>query len=50
MSGAASVSQYFLVFLVPTLIGNILGGVSLVAIVNHAAIAPEINGTPQNAD
>ncbi|WP_250500596.1 formate/nitrite transporter family protein [Caballeronia sp. GAWG1-5s-s] len=50
MSGAASVSDYFLVFLVPTLIGNILGGVSLVAIVNHAAIAPEINGTAQNAD
>ncbi|WP_244849360.1 formate/nitrite transporter family protein [Caballeronia sp. SL2Y3] len=50
MSGAASISDYFFVFLVPTLIGNILGGVSLVAIVNHAAIAPEINGTPQNAD
>ncbi|QSN62936.1 formate/nitrite transporter family protein [Caballeronia sp. M1242] len=50
MSGAASLSDYFLVFLLPTLIGNILGGVSLVAIVNHAAIAPEINGTAQNAD
>jgi len=50
MIGAASVSDYFIAFLLPTLIGNILGGVSLVAIVNHAAIAPEINGTPQSAD
>jgi formate/nitrite transporter FocA (FNT family) len=30
------------VFLVPTFIGNVIGGVSLVAIINHAAIAPEI--------
>jgi formate/nitrite transporter FocA (FNT family) len=50
MTGAASVSDYFLVFLVPTFIGNVIGGVSLVAIVNHAAIAPEINGSAQRAD
>ncbi|WP_321793390.1 formate/nitrite transporter family protein [Caballeronia sp. J97] len=42
MIGAAGVSDYFFVFLVPTFIGNVIGGVSLVAIVNHAAIAPEI--------
>lgn len=42
MIGAVSVSDYFLVFLLPTLIGNVIGGVSMVAIVNHAAIAPEI--------
>jgi formate/nitrite transporter FocA (FNT family) len=50
MTGAASVSDYFLVFLVPTFIGNVIGGVSLVAIVNHGAIAPEINGTARHAD
>ncbi|MDR5783394.1 formate/nitrite transporter family protein [Caballeronia sp. LZ065] len=51
MTGAAGIGDYFFVFLVPTLIGNIIGGVSLVAIVNHAAIAPEISGTRQrNAD
>ncbi|WP_250466782.1 MULTISPECIES: formate/nitrite transporter family protein [unclassified Caballeronia] len=47
MIGAASIGDYFLVFMIPTVIGNMLGGISLVAIVNHAAIAPEIEGTPQ---
>jgi formate/nitrite transporter FocA (FNT family) len=42
MSGAASVGDYFLVFLLPTLLGNVIGGVAMVAIVNHGAIAPEI--------
>jgi formate/nitrite transporter FocA (FNT family) len=42
MIGAASIPDYFFVFLVPTFIGNVIGGVSLVAIINHAAIAPEI--------
>ncbi|MDR5762279.1 formate/nitrite transporter family protein [Caballeronia sp. LZ035] len=51
MTGAAGIGDYFFVFLVPTLIGNIIGGVSMVAIVNHAAIAPEIGGARQrNAD
>jgi formate/nitrite transporter FocA (FNT family) len=42
MIGAASVGDYFGVFLLPTLIGNMIGGISMVAIVNHGAIAPEI--------
>lgn len=42
MIGAAGVGDYFAVFLLPTLIGNMIGGISLVAIVNHGAIAPEI--------
>lgn len=51
MNGAAGIADYVFVFLVPTLIGNIIGGVSMVAIVNHAAIAPEIGGASQrNAD
>ena len=42
MIGTATVRDYLLVFLAPTFIGNMIGGVSLVAIINHAAIAPEI--------
>ncbi|WP_321924313.1 formate/nitrite transporter family protein [Paraburkholderia guartelaensis] len=44
MTGVAKVSDYFLVFLLPTLVGNMIGGIAMVAIVNHAAIAPEIAG------
>ena len=41
---AAPFGDYVLKFLVPTLIGNTIGGVSLVALVNHAAIAPDLQG------
>ncbi|MCP3722380.1 formate/nitrite transporter family protein [Paraburkholderia sp. CNPSo 3272] len=44
MIGVANIGDYFVVFLFPTLIGNVIGGVAMVAIVNHAAIAPEIAG------
>jgi formate/nitrite transporter FocA (FNT family) len=43
-SGAVGLGDYFFVFLIPTLIGNVIGGISLVALINHAAIAPEITG------
>lgn len=42
MSGAASFGQYFGAFLLPTLIGNMIGGVSLVAILNHAPLSEEV--------
>jgi formate/nitrite transporter FocA (FNT family) len=42
LSGGASLSQYFILFLVPTLLGNIVGGVVLVTMLNHGSIAPEI--------
>jgi formate/nitrite transporter FocA (FNT family) len=45
MTHAASIGDYFGVFLLPTLLGNMIGGISMVAIVNHAAIAPEIGDT-----
>ena len=35
----------FWLFLLPTLLGNILGGVLLVTILNHGAIKPEIDGS-----
>jgi len=42
MVGAASVRNYLFGFFVPTLLGNMLGGISLVAIINHGSIAAEI--------
>lgn len=44
LAGEASSRDYFQHFLLPTLVGNVIGGTSLVALLNHAAIAPEING------
>ncbi|HLN46594.1 MAG: formate/nitrite transporter family protein [Chloroflexota bacterium] len=36
--GNISFTTYFLGFLVPSLIGNIIGGVSIVAAINHAQV------------
>jgi formate/nitrite transporter FocA (FNT family) len=47
LSGAASLRDYFVIFLAPTLIGNTIGGVALVGVLNHAAIAPEIQSNPE---
>jgi formate-nitrite transporter family protein len=44
LTGGADLGAYLWRFLAPTLLGNMLGGVSLVAVVNHAAVAPEIRG------
>jgi formate/nitrite transporter FocA (FNT family) len=35
---------YFLGFLLPTLLGNILGGVALVSLLNHGSVVEEIEG------
>jgi len=43
MTGLASFEDFLLRFFVPTLVGNVIGGVSLVAMVNHAAVAAEID-------
>jgi formate/nitrite transporter FocA (FNT family) len=40
--GDASVVQYLAAFLAPTILGNTLGGVGLVALLNHAPLAPEL--------
>jgi formate/nitrite transporter FocA (FNT family) len=50
LAGVAPLQDYVMRFLLPTLIGNTLGGVSLVALLNHAAIAPEVRGTAEAAD
>ena len=43
--GAASWLTYFAGFMLPTLIGNIIGGISLVAALNFAQVAAETLGT-----
>lgn len=49
-SGAATIGQYFTLFLLPTLLGNIIGGTLMVTALNHGSIAPEIqNGSQQSA-
>ena len=43
-TGTIHFGEYFTRFMIPTLIGNIIGGVSLVAILNHAPIREELPG------
>ena len=38
LSGARTLGHYMGAFLVPTLIGNVVGGVSLVAALNHSQV------------
>ena len=42
-SGDASVQDYFVRFLAPTLLGNTIGGTTLVALLNHAPVANELD-------
>jgi formate-nitrite transporter family protein len=48
LTGHASVGNYFLRFLAPTLFGNTLGGAALVALLNHAPLVPELTGEMGN--
>ena len=47
-SGEASMRDYFLRFLLPTLVGNTIGGVGMVALLNHAPLAAEIEAAPSH--
>lgn len=49
LQGQASLGRYTIAFLLPTLIGNTIGGVSLVAFLNHAPLRAE-RGVPSGAD
>ena len=42
VTGTAGLSAYFMKFMVPTLIGNIIGGVALVAMLNHAPVSADV--------
>jgi formate/nitrite transporter FocA (FNT family) len=44
LRGHANVGDYLGRFLAPTLLGNVIGGIALVGLLNHASIAPEMNG------
>jgi formate/nitrite transporter FocA (FNT family) len=48
LQGLAGPGAYITAFLLPTLIGNVIGGVALVGLLNHGAIADEIRpgGSP----
>jgi formate/nitrite transporter FocA (FNT family) len=50
LTGAASPQGFALSFLLPTLLGNTVGGVALVALLNHAAIAPEIQDSLERTE
>jgi formate/nitrite transporter FocA (FNT family) len=41
LTHAAAFSDYWLKFVAPTLLGNVIGGVSLVALLNHAPVSDE---------
>jgi formate/nitrite transporter FocA (FNT family) len=41
-AGDASIYRYLAAFFVPTLLGNTIAGVGLVALLNHAPLAPEM--------
>jgi formate-nitrite transporter family protein len=43
-SGAASLGDYFSGFLAPTLLGNVVGGVALAGLLNHAPLAEDFSG------
>jgi formate/nitrite transporter FocA (FNT family) len=43
--GQASAGEFFTRFFLPTLLGNIVGGVALVAALSYGQVAPEIEGS-----
>ena len=45
LTGAAGLGAYLGGFLVPTLVGNTIGGVLLVALLNHAPLTSELEGS-----
>jgi formate/nitrite transporter FocA (FNT family) len=49
-TGHASFGDYALRFLLPTLLGNSIGGTILAALLNHAPIADELNGEVEQAE
>ena len=50
VSGHKSVAEYFGSFLLPVLVGNVLGGTLLAALLNHAPVAGELDGAGENED
>jgi len=42
-TGKASLSDYIVVFFIPTLLGNVVGGTTLVALLNYGQVAAELD-------
>ncbi|MGU3538512.1 formate/nitrite transporter family protein [Methylobacterium sp. A54F] len=51
-TGAATLADYMLRFFLPTLLGNVFGGVTLVAVLNFGQVAPQVeeNKDMENKD
>jgi formate/nitrite transporter FocA (FNT family) len=47
-SGNGTVEAFFVGFFLPTLIGNTIGGVGLVALLNHAPLAATLQAAPEH--
>jgi formate-nitrite transporter family protein len=47
-AGHATIGQFLWGFLVPTLIGNAIGGIALVALLNHAPLAATLQDEPEH--
>jgi len=47
--GKASFSDYVFVFFIPTLLGNVVGGTTLVALLNYGQVAAELDKPPKRA-
>ena len=43
--GEVSVGDFITGFFVPTLLGNVIGGVALVAVLNYGQVVPEIEAS-----
>lgn len=43
LTNRGTLTEYWLTFFLPTLLGNTIGGVCLVAMLNHAPIAAEVS-------
>ncbi|MDQ2872856.1 MAG: formate/nitrite transporter family protein [Candidatus Eremiobacteraeota bacterium] len=46
-AGAVSLQTYLAHFLLPVFIGNVIGGVLLVSLLNYGQVVPDINETPE---
>jgi formate/nitrite transporter FocA (FNT family) len=42
-TGKASLSDYLFVFFIPTLLGNVVGGTTLVALLNYGQVAADLD-------
>jgi formate/nitrite transporter FocA (FNT family) len=49
-TGNASVRDYLIDFLAPTLLGNSIGGIALAALLNYAPLAPEFQGSSKDGE